>query len=60
MELHIAYPHTTIRHMLVKTVFSHNEFGIRAGRFNFSWRRSQRTNIGPIATLITSIAITAG
>jgi hypothetical protein len=54
------YEKAIIRHILVKTVFFHSEFGISAGFFNFSCRRSQSTNVGPSARLTVSSAIVAG
>jgi hypothetical protein len=56
----IAFENKTVRQTLVKTVFFHSEFGIRAGRFWRSRRASQKTKAGMRAMLNSNRAMFAG
>jgi hypothetical protein len=60
IEFATAFENKTVRQTLVKTVFFHREFGIRAGRFKRSRRASQKMKAGMRTMLSSSRAIFAG
>ena len=60
IELARAFENKTVRQTLVKTVFFHSEFGIRAGRLRRSRRASQKMKAGMRPMLISNRTIFVG
>jgi hypothetical protein len=60
IEFARAFENKTVRQTLVKTVFFHSEFGIRAGRLQRSRRASQKMKAGMRPMLSSNRAIFVG